>query len=92
VLDNVSVVVRQSLVQLLTPDHLRGRVTAVNQIFIISSNELGSFRAGSMAGMFGPVVAVVAGGVGTVLVVLGASALFPQLRQLAPLHQLKPRE
>jgi predicted MFS family arabinose efflux permease len=91
-LDNVSVVVRQSLVQLLTPDRLRGRVTAVNQIFIVSSNELGSFRAGAMAGVFGPVVAAVAGGVGTVLVVLGAGALFPQLRRLAPLHELKPRE
>ena len=91
-LDNVSVVVRQSLVQLLTPDHLRGRVTAVNQIFIISSNELGSFRAGSMAGMFGPVVAAVAGGVGTVLVVIGVAALFPQLTRLGRLHELKPRE
>ncbi len=90
-LDNVSVVVRQSLVQLLTPDHLRGRVTAVNQIFIISSNELGSFRAGTMAGMFGPVVAAVAGGVGTVLVVIGAAALFPQLTRLGRLHELKPR-
>lgn len=91
-LDNVSVVVRQSLVQLLTPDHLRGRVTAVNQIFIISSNELGSFRAGTMAGVFGPVVAAVAGGIGTVVVVLGMGALFPQLARLGRLHELKPRE
>ncbi|HLP08315.1 MAG TPA: MFS transporter [Opitutaceae bacterium] len=91
-LDNVSVVVRQSLVQLLTPDRLRGRVTAVNQIFIISSNEVGAFRAGTMAGAFGPVVAVVAGGVGTVLVVLGMGALFPQLARLGQLHELKPRE
>ncbi len=91
-LDNVSVVVRQSLVQLLTPDWLRGRVTAVNQIFIISSNEVGAFRAGTMAGAFGPVVAVVAGGVGTVLVVLGVAALFPQLGRLGRLHELKPRE
>lgn len=91
-LDNVSVVVRQSLVQLLTPDHLRGRVTAVNQIFIISSNELGSFRAGTMAGMFGPVVAAVAGGVGTVLVVVGIGALYPQLGRLGRLHELKARE
>lgn len=91
-LDNISVVVRQSLVQLLTPDRLRGRVTAVNQIFIISSNEVGAFRAGTMAGAFGPVVAVVAGGVGTVLVVLGLGALFPQLARLGRLHELKPRE
>ena len=90
--DNVSVVVRQSLVQLLTPDRLRGRVTAVNQIFIISSNEVGAFRAGTMAGACGPVVAVVAGGVGTVLTVLGVAALFPQLGKLGRLHELKARE
>jgi MFS family permease len=91
-LDNVSVVVRQTLVQLLTPDHLRGRVSAVNQIFIISSNEVGAFRAGTMAGAFGPVVATVAGGVGTVLVVLGIGALFPQLSRLGRLHELKARK
>jgi len=90
--DNVSVVVRQSMVQLMTPDHLRGRVTAVNQIFVISSNEVGAFRAGTMAGMFGPVVAAVAGGVGTVLVVLGTGALFPQLKRLGRLPDLKPVE
>jgi hypothetical protein len=77
------------LVQLLTPDHLRGRVTAVNQIFVISSNEVGAFRAGTMAAMLGPVTAVVAGGVGTVLVVLGVARLFPQVRTLGKLHELK---
>ncbi len=90
--DNVSVVVRQSLVQLLTPDHLRGRVSAANQIFIISSNEVGAFRAGTMAGAFGPIVATVVGGIGTVLVVLGIGAAFPQLARLGRLHELKPRE
>lgn len=90
VFDNVSVVIRQTLVQLLTPDHLRGRVTAVNQIFIVSSNEVGSFRAGTMASMFGPVVASVAGGVGTVLVVIGVARLFPGLRSLRKLHELSP--
>ena len=75
-----------------TPDRLRGRVTAVTQIFIISSNEVGAFRAGTMAGAFGPVVAVVAGGVGTVLTVLGITALFPQLGRLGRLHELKARE
>jgi MFS family permease len=89
VFDNVSVVVRQSLVQLLTPDRLRGRVTAVNQIFVISSNEVGAFRAGTMAAMLGPVTAVVAGGLGTVLVVLGVARLFPQVRTLGKLHELK---
>ena len=58
--DNVSVVVRQSLVQLLTPDSLRGRVTAVNQIFIGSSNEIGALRAGLMSAMIGPVAEGVA--------------------------------
>jgi MFS family permease len=92
VFDNVSVVIRQTLVQLLTPDRLRGRVTAVNQIFIVSSNEVGSFRAGTMASMFGPVFATVAGGVGTVLVVIGIARLFPGLRSLRKLHELSPDE
>ena len=92
VFDNVSVVIRQTLVQLLTPDHLRGRVTAVNQIFIVSSNEVGSFRAGTMASMFGPVVATVAGGVGTILVVFGIAGLFPRLKSLGKLHELSPEE
>jgi MFS family permease len=90
VFDNVSVVVRQSLVQLLTPDHLRGRVSAVNQIFVISSNEVGAFRAGTMAALLGPITAVVAGGVGTVLVVLGIARLCPQVRTIGRLHELKP--
>lgn len=91
-LDNVSVVVRQSLVQLMTPDHLRGRVTSVNQIFIMSSNELGSLRAGMMAGLFGPVAATVAGGFGTILVVVATAIAFPQLKRLGRLHELKPVE
>lgn len=90
VFDNVSVVIRHTLVQLLTPDHLRGRVTAVNQIFIVSSNELGAFRAGTMASMFGPVVATVAGGVGTIMVVVGLARLFPELKSIKKLHELSP--
>lgn len=88
--DNVSVVVRQSLVQLLTPDHLRGRVTSVNQIFIGSSNEIGTLRAGLMAALFGPVAAVVWGGLGTLLVVLVITRAVPQLKALPPLNQLRP--
>lgn len=88
--DNVSVVVRQSLVQLLTPDRLRGRVTAVNQVFIGSSNEVGALRAGLMAALFGPVVAVVLGGFGTIAVVGVIVASVPALRRLAPLHTLRP--
>jgi MFS family permease len=88
--DNVSVVIRQSLVQLLTPDALRGRVTSVNQIFIGSSNEIGALRAGLMAALFGPVFAVVAGGAGTLLVVAAIASAVPPLRRLAPLDQLRP--
>ena len=88
--DNVSVVVRQSLVQLLTPDELRGRVTAVNQIFIGSSNEIGALRAGLMAGAVGPVAAVVVGGIGTVAVAAIVARGVPALRRLPPLHDLRP--
>ncbi len=88
--DNISVVIRQSLVQLLTPDELRGRVTAVNQIFIGSSNEIGALRAGLMSAMIGPVGAVVWGGVGTILVTGVVARALPALRKLPALHQLAP--
>ena len=88
--DNVSVVIRQSLVQLLTPDHLRGRVTAVNQMFIGSSNELGALRAGLMAALLGPVAAVVWGGLGTVAVAATVARAVPALRRLPALHTLRP--
>jgi MFS family permease len=88
--DNISVVVRQSLVQLLTPDSLRGRVTAVNQIFIGSSNEIGALRAGLMAAVIGPVGAVVWGGVGTIMVAGVVARAVPKLRQLPALHTLQP--
>lgn len=88
--DNISVVVRQSLVQLLTPDALRGRVTAVNQIFIGSSNEIGAMRAGLMGALIGPVGAVVWGGVGTIAVTALVARTLPQLRRLPPLAELRP--
>jgi MFS family permease len=90
--DNISVVVRQSLVQLLTPDALRGRVTSVNQIFVGSSNEIGSLRAGLMAALFGPVFAVVVGGLGTLAVVAAVAQRIPSLRSLPPLPDLTPEE
>ena len=90
--DNVSVVVRQSLLQLLTPDSLRGRVTAVNQIFIGSSNEIGALRAGLMAALIGPVSAVVWGGVGTILVAGVVARAVPRLCHLPALHTLRPDE
>jgi MFS family permease len=83
--DNVSVVVRQTLVQLRTPDALRGRVSAVNSLFIGTSNSLGGFESGLVAHLFSPVVSAVAGGVGTILVVIGVAARWPQLRQLRDL-------
>src|SRR5687768_1431190 len=90
--DNISVVVRQSLVQLLTPDSLRGRVTAVNQIFIGSSNEIGALRAGLMSALVGPVAAVVWGGFGTIAVALAVGRAVPALRRLPALHTLQPDE
>ncbi len=91
-LDNISVVVRSTLVQMLTPDAMRGRVSAVNSIFIGSSNELGGFESGLTAQLFGPVASVVGGGIGTILVVLGAHFLWPELRQLRRLDQVKPAQ
>lgn len=88
--DNYSVVVRHSLVQLLTPDELRGRVSAVNQLFIGCSNELSSLRAGLTAALIGPVLAASTGGLGTIAVTLAIALAFPVLRTLPPLHTLKP--
>lgn len=89
-LDNISVVVRHTLVQMLTPDEMRGRVTAVNNVFISASNDLGGLESGFTAAVMGPIAAVVAGGIGTVLVVVGAAAIWPELRRVPPLHELRP--
>jgi MFS family permease len=87
VFDSVSVVVRHTLLQLLTPDEMRGRVSAVNNIFIGTSNELGALESGLTAALFGPVISVVAGGIGTILVVLGVSALWPETRKIGALDR-----
>lgn len=89
--DNVSVVVRHTLVQLLTPNEKRGRVSAVNNLFIGTSNELGEFESGTVAHWFGPamghtiatgaLVSVVSGGVGTILVVLAVAWVWPEIRK-----------
>jgi MFS family permease len=79
--DMISVVIRSSLIQLETPDAMRGRVSAVNAIFIGSSNELGEFESGLTAAWFGAVPAALIGGIGTLLVVLAWMRLFPQLLQ-----------
>jgi MFS family permease len=83
--DNISVVVRHTLVQLRTPNELRGRVSSVNSMFIGSSNELGGFESGMVAGLFNPVVSVVSGGVGTLIVVAAWAGLFPGLRRVGRL-------
>ncbi|MFL6692357.1 MAG: MFS transporter, partial [Ramlibacter sp.] len=77
--DMVSVIVRQTLMQIATPDAMRGRVAAVNSIFIGASNQLGEFESGATASLFGPVGSVVAGGFGTILVAVLWIRLFPQL-------------
>ena len=79
--DSISVVTRLTLVQLETPDAMRGRVAAVNSIFVGASNQLGEFESGATADMWGPVGSVVAGGLGTVLVALVWWRLFPALAQ-----------
>ncbi|SCK50449.1 Predicted arabinose efflux permease, MFS family [Variovorax sp. HW608] len=79
--DMVNVVIRQTLVQLETPDAMRGRVSAVNSIFIGASNQLGEFESGATAALLGPVGSVVAGGIGTVLVAACWFRLFPSLAQ-----------
>jgi MFS family permease len=80
--DTVSVVVRSSLVQLATPDSMRGRVSAVNYLFINASNQLGAFESGATAALMGAVPAVVVGGIGTIAVALLWMRLFPALRRV----------
>lgn len=79
--DMVSVTIRETIMQLWTPEEVRGRVNAVNSVFIGASNELGEFRAGTVAHLIGPVPAVVMGGVGSMLIALIWSRAFPGLRQ-----------
>jgi hypothetical protein len=84
--DNVSVVIRHTLVQLRTPDAMRGRVSSVNAVFIGSSNQLGALESGVTAAMFGAAASVVLGGAGTILVVVTAALLWPEIRRLGGLH------
>ena len=93
--DNVSVVVRHTLVQMLTPDDKRGRVSAVNNLFIGTSNELGRFESGTVAQIFGPaigntvvagaVISAVSGGVGTILTVIAVALIWPEIRRYGKL-------
>lgn len=85
--DSVSVIIRGSIVQLVTPDEMRGRVSAVNNIFIGTSNEFGALESGLTAALFGPVISVVAGGIGTILVVLAVACGWPQTRKIGALDK-----
>ena len=86
-LDSVSVIIRGSIVQLVTPDEMRGRVSAVNNIFIGTSNEFGALESGLTAALFGPVISVVGGGIGTILVVIGAALKWPKIRKIGALDR-----
>jgi MFS family permease len=84
--DVISVVIRSSLVQIETPDEMRGRVSAVNSMFIGTSNQLGEFESGATAALFGTVPAVLIGGIGTMIVVLLWMRFFPKLAQIDSLR------
>ncbi len=79
--DSVSMVIRHTLVQIMTPDDMRGRVSSVNSMFVISSNEIGAFESGALAKLIGLVQSVVIGGVGTLIVTAGAALLWPDMRK-----------
>lgn len=88
--DNISVVIRQTVLQLLTPDSMRGRVTAVSTIFIASSNELGEFESGVAASMLGLGPSVIFGGVMTLVTVCVVGVMWPELVRLGSLEHLAP--
>ena len=88
--DNVSMVIRHTLIQLSTPDEMRGRVSAVNSVFIGASNELGGLESGVVAHWLGPVFSVVSGGIGTIAVVLMTALVAPTLRRFGAMHEASP--
>jgi MFS family permease len=90
--DNVSMVIRQIVLQMSTPNDMRGRVSAVNAIFVGSSNEIGGFESGVVAQIFTPLISVVSGGIGTLIVVASWTGLFPELRRLGNLSSLQNNE
>jgi MFS family permease len=87
--DSVSVVIRLTLEQLITPDELRGRVSAIKSVFVGFSNEFGAFESGATAALFGPIASVVGGGLGVMLVVIAVRRVWPELWNLPPLHTLR---
>ncbi|MCE5301931.1 MAG: MFS transporter [Planctomycetaceae bacterium] len=90
-LDNISVVVRHTLVQMLTPDEMRGRVSAVNNVFIVASNDLGGLESGLTTWLFGSaMLSAVFGGVGTMLVVVTVACLWPEILRIGSLQSICP--
>ncbi len=85
--DNISVVIRSTLLLTRTPDAMRGRTSSINNIFIATSNQLGGFESGLVAQLFGPILAVAGGGVGTLIVVLCVALLWPEMRRLGSLSE-----
>lgn len=90
--DSISVIVRHTLVQMLTPDSMRGRVSAVNNIFIVASNDLGGAESGVAARLLGPVWAVVVGGIGSIAVVFGTARVWPEILSIGSLKDIRPAE
>jgi MFS family permease len=88
--DMISVNIRSTTVALVTPNELRGRVNAVEMVFISASNELGAFESGVAAALLGTVTAVVAGGIGTIVLALSWTRLFPSLARMGRLEELRP--
>jgi MFS family permease len=88
-LDNISVVIRGSMMILYTPDEMRGRASAVNSLFIGLSNEMGTFESGVAAYLLGATGAVLFGGIGTIVVVIVVALLFPELRNLGELRAIE---
>ncbi len=88
-LDNISVVIRSTLVLTRTPNAMLGRISAVNSLFIGASNELGGFESGLTAQLFGPLLSVVGGGIGTIIVVLLVALLWPEMRRLGRIQAEK---
>ena len=92
VFDSVSVVIRLTLEQVITPDALRGRVSAIKSVFVGFSNEFGAFESGATAALFGPVASVVGGGIGVLVVVAAIARVWPELWRIGPLHTLRPSQ
>ena len=90
--DGISMVIRQTILQLKTPDEMRGRVASVNSMFVGSSNELGAFESGLAAKILGPIVAVVFGGTMTLITVVATGALNPTLRELDLTKEIEANE